>query len=55
MKTLSNTKVQELKEVLQSFISYGMIHTVEGVVYPAGTHKQTIDKAVILFRYLDKN
>ena len=34
-------------EIIQTLQAYGMIHTIEGVVYPQGSHREMIDKAKI--------
>jgi predicted metal-dependent phosphoesterase TrpH len=45
---------EQIIKLLQLFIAYGMIHTVEGVSYPDGTHKEAIEEAEKLLWELRK-
>jgi hypothetical protein len=38
-------RVEQLETVVRVLKYYGMIHTVQGVSYPEGTHQEFIDKA----------
>lgn len=38
-------ELKEASEIIQHLKSYGMIHTVEGVIYPEGSHEDFIKRA----------
>ena len=42
---IMNEKLKEADEIISYLSAYGSIHTVEGVSYPAGTHREFITKA----------
>lgn len=44
--------MKEAKIIIKALQAYGKIHTVEGVVYPEGSHEQIIERAD---RWLWKN
>lgn len=51
--SISNTFVlSEAIDIIETLMQYGNIRPVEGVIYPAGTHKKYLDKAA---KWLLKN
>ncbi len=44
-------EIKEAADIISHLSSYGSIHTVEGVSYPGGSHKQFIQRAQ---RWLNK-
>lgn len=47
MKTMPLNKkdVEFVVDLISNLAAYGKIHTVKGVSYPSGTHKEYIEKA----------
>lgn len=49
---LPAVSIDEAAEIMQTLMAYGNIRPIEGVVYPEGTHKEMLRKAVEwLWRY----
>ena len=44
---LPSEEIKEAKQIIQNLKAYGMIHTVEGVSYVDGSHKEFMDRAEI--------
>lgn len=43
-KIIPQKKQDKLLPILEALLGYGRIHTVGGVTYPAGSHKEILDK-----------
>jgi hypothetical protein len=48
----ADSELNEAVSIIETLMQYGNIRPIEGVSYPAGTHKQFLDKAA---KWLHKN
>ena len=51
---MKTAELNEAAEIISSLMAYGNIHTVKGVSYVQGTHKEFIDRAERWLRHYRK-